>query len=560
MGFVRETGDPGLAAAVAGAAEAIETRREVQDSQQAREMAMTEQGLRQEQADLNSDIFNENLRRNRSDEARADLRLASESEARKGRQSLSEQKFELLKTEQDKERQLESSRSEANAIWLKALGDDATLSKEEYDVLIKSLRVFPQGVQTQILLKAKGLQREQQRVNRQKSEQDLGRSEQYILQSATTEADKMARAEALMEAKLLAGDDPTAYRNAVTRMQMELLQESGMRSEIERWGNEEPTKLSAAIGDLGERQEAFMLRKQVLEVGDTNPTDPRIKEWRDRIDWLKTPTDVRNRTQAAEQREREMASMMMMAGVHGQDQLRRLSLVNASQYAIATQAFGEEFAKTEQQRGIELTAALKAAGHDINLDVLLPSSIAPTPQLVHAFQAFDVAEVAMADLPADVRSAHQKGLFERAGVKMDKDAVDLYAKWKQDPDSFDASDVDEESLIEGRLYKAEKRKQRFPDDYDPEKSRGAIWIKKFKANEKLRKLGVQPADRIPLGPPPPGVEKLARSLGWGGGNSILDSVKETFSRDQLPEGAPSLLDIRMNGVPEGGFMPPRVDA
>ena len=549
MGFVYDAGNSGIAKAAEGLAAGIETSRQVQDQQQAREMAMTELQLRQQQTDLAMDQFSERLRVNQAKEARADLRIVSDLEHRKKSQSLSQQRFDAITARESREAEADRTRGEANAALLKAMGDSGGVSDEEYAMLEKTVSGMSPGLRAEVLFKAKGLRAAKDQRDLDRKVKNLAAQEKYILSSAGSPEEGVALQEEMIAAQVMFRDDPEGYAEAIGGMQEAILRSAVAREEIARWGPDSMAQIGASIKDVDERQEAYALRHQVLEIGAENPNDPRLSQYRKRVDWLATPKDVRKRTVAAERREREMAATMTAIGWGGAEQMERLTRVHLEQRAIGVALLGETFAKTEEERGRELVAGLKAAGMDVDLDVLLPADKALPQQLLYAFQSFDVANRAMGGASGPAINEHMKGLFERAGVIADESAAALYKEWRDDPSVLDVSKLDMDKLLDANIHKVEKRKDLPNAEKEAQKVRDQQWIRIFKYNQKMEKVG---GKTIPQGPPPIGLEKIARSMGWDDGMSVLDRLKldaQDFIEDEQNPG--TLLEERGFGaVPE----------
>lgn len=546
MGFVFDAGNSAIGKAAQGAAEGIETSRRIQDQQQAREMAMTELQLRQQRGDMAMDQFAENLRRNQAQEARADLRLVSDIENRKLSQSIAQQRFDAITRREDRELEADKMRGEANTALLKAMGDGTSISDSEYATLQKSVSQMDPALRAEVLFKAKGMRAAQEQRDLQARIRNLASQEKYILGSASSPEESAALQEELLAAQIRHQGDAEGYADAVNEMQGLILRASSDKKAVERWGAETLPRIDASIKDVDERQEAYALREQALSIGAENPGDPRVQQYKQRIDWLSTPKDVRQRTMDSERKEREMAATMTAIGWGGREQMERLTRVHLEQRAIGVAVMGEEFARTEEERGRELVAGLKAAGLDVDLDVLLPADKALPQQLLYAFQSFDVANQAMQGASSAAVNAHMTGLFERAGVVADKDAAELYMRWKDNPSILDTSSIDMDKVLEADIYKMNERKGTKTDAQVKRAEESEQWLRIFKHNLEMDKVG---GKKIPQGPPPLGAERIARSLGWDGGTSVWEGIKES-GRDfiEAEDPQPALLEQRGFGA------------
>lgn len=510
MGFVFESGNPGLAAAARGAAEGIETAREVQDQQQAREMAMTELQLRQQRGDLAMDAFSERLRKGQADEARADLRLVSDIEARKVGQSLSQQKFDKITELDDREQAMEQARGEANSILLRVMGDGTDVSPDEYRLLTESLRDFDPVVQSEILMKAKGLQASQRAASSAKAQRNLAFSEKYILSSGSTPEETAEITDRIIAAQLLYRDDPEGYADAIAEMQGEVLQERGKRQEIVRWGDTAGKQIEGSVHNIDEKQEAYMLRAQILEIGATNPNDPRIDEFKERVDWLSTPMMVREATLQGQKKLASANAALSAIGMAELDQEQMASMRDTSeiQRGITSELIGGSFARTEEERGQRVFAGLKAANMDIGLDVLLPVEKATDQQLEYAFQSIEVANMAMQGVASpETILKHMDGLFERSGIVADKASRDKYSQWLGDRGILDAATLDPNKIVDVNIYKDEARKDKDSGRTKQEER----WMQTFEANKRAEEAGVA---TVPLGEPPIGIRLKAALAGW----------------------------------------------
>jgi len=519
MPFVDETGNSGLSKAVQGMAQGFETARRIQDSQQAREMAMKELELRQDRTDLAFDRFSEQLRHNKEQGERADLRLASGIEADKAQQGLAESKFNFLKKEANRERDLMTARGEAMSLMLKHQGDDAEWSGEEVDLLTESLRHLPPEVQAGTLIKVKEIQRARERQLEAERRQSLERSTRYLIENAASDEERVARIESLRAAEVINGAGTAEHFEAVREIEQTAWATGAKRKDLVRWGEDADTLIRMAIKDDSERSEAFMLHHQIAELTESNPLDPRIEEMKERVEWLSVPKAQRTKFEEADKENKILRHALTTQGATDGEQASRLVSASRVQSALLSGSVTAGFAKSEEQRAQMLTAAFKDADFDIKLDVLLPPDVALPQQLAMAFQGMQAAGVAIGDEGMDPKAvaAHMANLLERAGIQPDdpdaaeedQPAWQAFKKWSENPTSLEQPDLDPMLIAKANVYKAEKRKERAKDG-DP--NRLALkWMQKFKAN-KVAKEGGAKTKRMPF--PPKGIEDQARSMGW----------------------------------------------
>ncbi len=512
MGFVFESGNPGLAAAARGAAEGFETARRVQDQQQAREMAMTEMKLRQRQADQNFDAFSEKLRHNKAQEARQDLMLAERVEARKADQSLAQQRFDTITARYEGEDEKDRTRAEANASLLRLMGD-GSISQKDYQVLMGTLSEHPPEVQVEVLERARGMMATKQAVSSAKALRDQEFSEKFVVGNAATPEEQQSRVDQLLRLRRQYDGDPEGYGRALGEWEDEVLAERGAQEEVGRWVDESAQMIEAGIQNVDEKQEAYMLRTKIRDIGKENPGDPRIERYRDRIDWLVTPKKVREKTM---QREKELASaqtalsMLGMTGVK-QGHMEQLLATADIQRGVLSELVGAGYAKSEEERGQMIMAGLKGVGMNIERDVLLPVEEAPDQLMEYAFQSMFVAGKAMAGaVGVEVIEAHMNGLMERAGLVADDATRDKYGQWLGDRSILDASKVDEPKIIRANNYKEKERKERRTPEVQAIVDASVSWLDTFKANKEAD----SETAKVPQGWPPIGIEKQARAMGW----------------------------------------------
>ncbi|MCP5056197.1 MAG: hypothetical protein GY937_05650 [bacterium] len=513
MGFVFETGNAGLQKAVQGAAAGLETARRVQDQQQAREMAMTELQLRQQQSEMAMDAFSERLRHNRAQEARGDLRLTAEIEDRQASRTLTQQKFALVTSQDKQARDLQEQRGEADALLLKAMGDDSEITQEESDLLVDSLEGFDPGVRSRIMSRVKDMQMRKDAEARAQSLRDLSRSEQFVMAAGRNEAEKQAIAMEMAEAQHMFHADPEGYAERVREVEGRVLQENGLRTEIARWVSESSVKIDAAITDEGEKDEAHLLRQQIAEIGEVNPSDPRISQYKERIAWLSTPKSVRAAVQVKDGLLKKAQRTLELIGMGDSEQITRIDEANQVQRGVLARGYGERHSANQEARGRELTAALKVAGYDPKLDVLVPVDTA-IPQLKEfAYrQIQDFTEsVKGADLDVGTEVRHITALAERSGLLWNEDAQDEYEAWLLNPGMLDLREIDPDLVYEANIYKDKERKAGRTTSELAKKNADEKWMKAFLANEKARKAGLPQVD---IGDPPKSIAREAKKAGW----------------------------------------------
>ena len=417
---------------------------------------------------------------------------------------------------------------------LRAMGDDDQINDEELKVLTDSLRDFPPEGQAGLLLKVRGLRAQKTRQEALGEARDLASSENYILNSGLTPEARAALGDELLSVKLLHSDDPEGYAEAVREVQGRILSDNGKRREVTRWGQEAESRIGIVIDDPAEKQEAWMLHQRVLDIGESNPNDPRVAQMQERIEWLSTPKSIRANMEAEREQNVRMQGTLLTLGMADPDQISRLTQSAKVQAQILATGFGDGFARSEEARGVELTAALKAAGMDVNLDVLLPADKALPQQKHFAFQSISTAMQALegSNLPESVMAQHRKETAERSGIVWDEAMRFEFGDWLANPSMYDLTELDPEKIIAAKLFKKDARDHNRDIIGNARRDAALKWLEAFRANEKAEEGGIE---GVPLGPPPAIIEDQARDMGW-----TSDAEKNAARAEELRrEGAPN---------------------
>ena len=526
MAFVQESGNPGLAAATMGAAAGFQKARDIQERAQAQEMALMELQLRQTQSQLQLDTFAERVRAAKSEEVRADLRIAQDQ----SRLDLDQSKWNFLRQESDRDLELQKARGEADMLLARVMRD-GNASEEDMRVIESATQGLPAEVRGAALMRMADFKREQDAINARQRQAGLERTVQFVYSAPGTEGDKAKRIQALVNAEAQFGVGSQEYHDVAYALQNELIDAEVKKNDSLKWAEESGAHVAAAVKDPAELAQAQSLLIRAQQLIQKDPNDPEIAQIQEQIDWLVTPPKQRERHEQLKHENQVAQYALSTSGAVTGDQADKMMQVQMTQNALLSQLVGEQFAKSEERRGQMLVQGMKSMGMDVRLDVLLPVDVALPQQVLFAFQQRQNAEQAMDGVyPQEMIDAHVSKLMERNGLQNDDILQATYEGWKVNPVNDVPQNFDMAQILAINDYKAEQRPIQEEAEYarrradsarqeaasaemDRRRVQAAVesdtgWIRAFE-NAKGSKSKVEA-----LGWPDPMLEAEARKRGW----------------------------------------------
>ncbi|MCP5020631.1 MAG: hypothetical protein GY930_02545 [bacterium] len=473
---------------------------------------MTELQLRQQQGDMAMDAFQERLRRSKEQDERADLRLQADLETGKLNRTLAEQKFRHVTAQDARQDRTRLAMAEASEVLYRLVGEDSQLSAQEMENFEDALEGFDPLVRAEMLGRGQKMRMAQVRAETLKRQEQTRYATEYIIENAESE-DERERLMGELQTLRLTTPDEGEYSEAVDGLQLEMLGRKASIAEHGRWSEKLPTRIEGAELLEGESLEAYSLKMQMDEIGLKNPRDPRMAEMKSRIEWLITPQSQKNQIRQLEAAQQQATQTLETLGMVGQEQVNRMEQVRQVQAGINGSLVRGSYAEKEEARGRRLTAGLKAAGLDIDLDVLLPADMALPQQLEYAFQAMQQADIAMSSQgqSAEMIRQHQRDLLERSGIEPSEDAMNKLVEWGSGKLQLDTKSWDHAKVGAANIYKKEKRDVGEDWHSMDRKEIGDEWLEIFKVNKTLKKKGMP---LLPMGAPPYWVRDKAKAAGW----------------------------------------------
>ena len=420
MAFVRESGNPGVAAAAAGMAAGLERHRQIQDAQQARLMALNELDLKNRKFNHTLDAFAKtmDIQQQHADIRRQMLGIEQENVGR--RWNLEERKHAFM-TEKEKTRQAERlgrMNAESALLQMQEVGD---LDENKIVTILDSFKDMDPEQRALLEMRGRQLVKAQGELETKEERERHIKIASFLAERARTEEAKSSLMQQVIDAQLTGQwDEFGMVMEALYKKEQTIMEREG---EISHFLKSSLKQLdSGTIGHMDDETDlSTRLAIQQLETeAQLNPMSPRVADLESHIRHLMMDPVLRKQKekqhQTIEMLKKSQAAMIEVMPPAARSQykgfLRKLE-------KGVEETYGKRAAEVQYDKQVSYINEHMQLGIDITQGAPLPWDLSLVSMREHTLEQVAMLRPQFERMSIKAQNNLAKEIFERNGIMWD---------------------------------------------------------------------------------------------------------------------------------------------